>query len=163
MQPTSQPPIVPAVSEIAAALGRIPSGLFIVAWCDDGADRCMLASWVMQAGFAPPQVSVAIAESRDLLGAIDRGLPFVVSVLADAQRSLLARFGKAGPEPFAGLAVHRTAAGAAALSDAAAWMECRPTARAAHGDHVVVLAEVITAGGSGGEPAVHVRRNGLRY
>jgi len=163
MQPTPQPPVGPADSEIAAALGRIPSGLFIVAWCDDGADRCMLASWVMQAGFAPPQVSVAIAESRDLLSAIDRGLPFVVSVLGDSQRGLLARFGKAGPEPFAGLTVHRTASGAAALPDAAAWMECRPTARAAHGDHVVVLAEVVTAGGGGGEPAVHVRRNGLRY
>lgn len=158
MQPTTQPD-----AAISAALGRIPSGLFVVAWRDGAADRCMLASWVMQAGFAPPQVSVAVATSRDLLAAVDQGAPFVVSVLAEAQRSLLARFGKPAADTFAGLAVHRTPTGEAALQEAAAWFDCRPTARAAHGDHVLVLAEVVAAGGTGAEPAVHVRKNGLRY
>jgi flavin reductase (DIM6/NTAB) family NADH-FMN oxidoreductase RutF len=163
MQPSTQPDTTAADAGIPAALGRIPSGLFVVAWRDGDADRCMLASWVMQAGFAPPQVSVAIAASRELLGALDRGTTFAVSVLADAQRSLLARFGKPADDAFAGLAVQRTATGAAVLADAAAWLDCRPTARAAHGDHVVVLAEVVAGGGTGAEPAVHVRKNGLRY
>ena len=163
MQPSTQPDTTAADAGIPTALGRIPSGLFVVAWRDGDADRCMLASWVMQAGFAPPQVSVAIAASRELLGALDRGTTFAVSVLADAQRSLLARFGKPAADAFAGLAVQRTATGAAVLADAAAWLDCRPTARAAHGDHVVVLAEVVAGGGSGAEPAVHVRKNGLRY
>lgn len=152
-----------ARAAIAAALGRIPSGLFVVAWREGDADRCMLASWVMQAGFEPPQVSVAIAASRDLLGALGRGQPFAISTLAESQRSLLARFGKPAGDPFADLDVRRTASGAAVLADAAAWLDCRPTARAAHGDHVVVLAEVTEAGGSGTEPAVHIRRNGLKY
>jgi flavin reductase (DIM6/NTAB) family NADH-FMN oxidoreductase RutF len=163
MQPSTQPDTTAADAGIPAALGRIPSGLFVVAWRDGDADRCMLASWVMQAGFAPPQVSVAIAASRELLGALDRGTTFAVSVLADAQRSLLARFGKPADDAFAGLAVQRTATGAAVLADAAAWLDCRPTARAAHGDHVVVLAEIVAGGGTGAEPAVHVRKNGLRY
>jgi len=163
MQPSTQPDTTAADAGIPIALGRIPSGLFVVAWRDGDADRCMLASWVMQAGFAPPQVSVAIAASRELLGALDRGTTFAVSVLADAQRSLLARFGKPADDAFAGLAVQRTATGAAVLADAAAWLDCRPTARAAHGDHVVVLAEVVAGGGTGAEPAVHVRKNGLRY
>jgi flavin reductase (DIM6/NTAB) family NADH-FMN oxidoreductase RutF len=163
MQPSTQPDTSVADAGIPAALGRIPSGLFVVAWRDGDADRCMLASWVMQAGFAPPQVSVAVAASRDLLAALDRGTTFAVSVLADAQRSLLARFGKPAADAFAGLALHRTATGVAVLADAAAWLDCRPTARAAHGDHVVVLAEVVAGGGTGAEPAVHVRKNGLRY
>ena len=160
MQPSPQPDTAPG---IAAALGRIPSGLFVVAWRDEAADRCMLASWVMQAGFAPPQVSVAIALERDLLAAVDAGRPFAISVLADSQRSLLARFGKPSADAFAGLDIQRTASGVAALADAAAWLECRVTARAAGGDHVIVLAEVTAAGGSGAEPAIHVRKNGLRY
>ena len=148
---------------MAAALGRIPSGLFVVAWREGDADRTMLASWVMQAGFAPPAISVAVAPSRDLLAALDRGVPFVVNVLAESQRPLLARFGKPTDDAFAGLAVHRTPAGAAALADAAAWLECRAVARAVHGDHVVVVAEVGAAGGTAAEPLVHVRKNGLRY
>ncbi len=163
MQPSTQSDAAAADSGVPIALGRIPSGLFVVAWRDGDEDRCMLASWVMQAGFAPPQVSVAIASSRDLMAVIDRGATFAVSVLAESQRSLLARFGKPSPDAFAGLPLHRTATGCAVLADAAAWLDCRPTARTAHGDHVVVLAEVVAGGGTGAEPAVHVRKNGLRY
>lgn len=163
MQPPTQTDAAAVDSGIPAALGRIPSGLFIVAWREGTDDRCMLASWVMQAGFAPPQVSVAVATSRDLVAALDRGAAFAVSVLAESQRALLARFGKPAPDAFAGLAIHRTATGVAVLADAAAWLDCRPTARAAHGDHVVVLAEVVAGAGTGAEPAVHVRKNGLRY
>ena len=83
----------------AAALGRIPSGLFVVTWRgreDDAAaqDRAMLASWVMQGGFVPPLITIAVGTSRDLLAAIDQCTPFVVNVLGESQRSLLARFGR---------------------------------------------------------------------
>lgn len=158
--PSSQTATVP---EIGAALGRIPSGLFVVAWRDGESDRAMLASWVMQAGFAPPAVSVAVAPSRDLLAAVDRGGAFAVSVLAESQRPLLARFGKPAADPFAGLAVDRTPSGLAVLVGAAAWLECRPAARVGHGDHVVVVADVVAGGGAAGEPLVHLRKNGLRY
>lgn len=165
MPQSPQPPSAdaPPASEVAAALGRIPSGLFVVAWRDGDTDRGMLASWVMQAGFVPPAVSIAVAPTRDLLTAVDRGAPFVVNVLAESQRPLLARFGRAAADAFAGLPVLRTSAGTAALAEAAAWLECRPAVRAVHGDHVVIIAEVVAAGGTGAEPLVHVRRNGSRY
>jgi flavin reductase (DIM6/NTAB) family NADH-FMN oxidoreductase RutF len=156
-------------ADLAVALGRIPSGLFVVTWREGGADRGMLASWVMQAGFEPPLVSVAVGSSRDLLAALAGGAAFVVNVLAESQKGLLGRFGKppaAGEDPFAGLAVERTADGAAALADAAAWLACRPVAEAVApgGDHVVVVGRVEAARGTtAAEPLVHVRRNGLRY
>jgi flavin reductase (DIM6/NTAB) family NADH-FMN oxidoreductase RutF len=141
--------------------------LFVISWQVDGTDRTMLASWVMQAGFAPPAVSLAVAPSRDLLAAIDRGSLFVINVLGESQRGLLSRFGKPTPpgeDPFAGLETLRTAGGAAALIAASGWIECRGTAQAAAGDHVVVVAEVVGGdSGSGEQPLVHVRKNGLRY
>jgi flavin reductase (DIM6/NTAB) family NADH-FMN oxidoreductase RutF len=150
---------------IGAALGRIPSGLFVISWRDQEADRAMLASWVMQAGFLPPAISVAMARSRGLIEALAAGSPFVVNVLAEAQRSLLSRFGKPTDEPFAGLDVVRTPTGCAAIAGAAAWLECRELFRAdGPADHLVVVAEVI--GGStpeNAQPLVHLRRNGLRY
>jgi len=152
---------------IATALGRIPSGLFVISWRDDGGDRTMLASWVMQAGFSPAAVSVAVAPTRDLLAAVDRGIPFVVNILGESQRGLLSRFGKPsnpGEDPFAGLETVRAGGGGAALTAAAGWIECRGTGRAAAGDHVVVVAEVVGGdSGSAGQPLVHVRKNGLRY
>ena len=70
------PPQTPAPTDLdgfAAALGRIPSGLFIVSWRAADADRGMLASWVMQSGFEPPLVSVAVGTSRDLLAVVRAG------------------------------------------------------------------------------------------
>ncbi|MFM7208014.1 MAG: flavin reductase family protein [Planctomycetaceae bacterium] len=163
MQPAAQSDTPANAAAIAAALGKIPSGLFVIAWRDGGQDRCMLASWVMQAGFSPPQVALAVASSRELLPALDHGLAVAISVLAESQRGLVARFAKPGADAFVGLDVVRTASGAAAVADAAAWMECRPTARVSHGDHVVVLAEVLAGGGTGAEPVIHIRKNGMRY
>jgi flavin reductase (DIM6/NTAB) family NADH-FMN oxidoreductase RutF len=152
---------------IATALGRIPSGLFVVSWRDDGADRTMLASWVMQAGFSPPAISVAVAPTRDLLAAIDRGIPFVVNILGESQRGLLSRFGKPsnpGEDPFAGLDTLRATGGGVALAGAAGWIECRGTGRVVARDHVVIVAEAVGGdSGSAVQPLVHVRKNGLRY
>ena len=157
---------------IAQGLGRIPSGLFIVTWREAEDDRGMLASWVMQAGFAPPMISIAMAPGRDLLAVVNSGMRFVVNVLADAQRPLLARFGKpaaAGDDPFAGLSIRRSECGAAIFDGAAAWLECAPVSQTSgtpgeRCDHVVVLARVTAAsGGNDLAPLVHVRKNGLRY
>ncbi len=152
---------------LTSALGRIPSGLFVITWVEEGTDHAMLASWVMQAGFVPPSVSIAVAPTRDLLAAIDRGVPFVINLLAESQRSLLARFGRPpapGTGPFDGLAVARTGNGIATIDGVAGWLECRGTSRAEAGDHVVVVAEVVAGDSALAEgPLVHVRKNGLRY
>ncbi len=167
--PQNSVPSSPVSSASGAALGRIPSGLFVIAWRNQERDRVMLASWVMQAGFEPPMLSVAVAPSREFLAAARGGLPFVVNVLAEHQRSLLARFGKPiaeGEEPFAGLTVERTADNIAAVADAASWLSCRMAGEAVvdGADHVVVVARVEAAGGSSGiEPLVHIRKNGLKY
>lgn len=175
-QSSPETPAIPAASPaaegLAAALGKIPSGLFIITWRENDRDRGMLASWVMQAGFVPPLVTVAVAPGRDLLAAIDAGTGFVVNVLAENQRPLLARFGKppaAGEDPFAGLGLGRAPGGAPTLDGAAAWLECIPVSRTAGSDavpadHVVVLARVSGAApGPDTVPLVHLRKNGLRY
>lgn len=165
---TDSGPATPqAIDEVAAVLGKIPSGLFVVTWREEELDRFMLASWVMQSGFSPPAITIAIGTSRDLLTAIARGTPFVVNLLGESQRPLLSRFGRppaAGEDPFAGLDIQRTHCGAVAIVAAAGWLECRGIAQASSGDHTIVVAEA-TAGrtGSADPPIVHIRRNGLRY
>lgn len=156
-------------AEIGAALGRIPSGLFVISWRHDDRDGVMLASWVMQAGFEPPMVSVAVAPSREFLAAVRGGLPFVINVLGENQRSLLARFGKPiadGEEPFAGLSIERTPNGVAIIADSASWLACRMAGEAVvdGADHIVVVARVEAARGvPETAPLVHIRRNGNKY
>jgi flavin reductase (DIM6/NTAB) family NADH-FMN oxidoreductase RutF len=167
--PGSESAPSPGSEPLGAALGRIPSGLFIVTWRDADTDRTMLVSWAMQAGFEPPLVSVAIGTTRDLLARVRAGGIFVVNVLSDSQRGLLSRFGKPpaeGDDPFAGLPVERTPGGVIALAEAAAWLECEPVTEslAVGADHAVVMGRVTATGGTTSQaPLIHLRRNGLRY
>ena len=165
-------PPAAAADTIGTILGRIPSGLFIVTWRENDADRTMLTSWLMQAGFEPPAISIAVGRDRQFLKAAGCGdLRFVVNLLADSQRGLLGRFGRPTPEgqdPFAGLTISRSPCGAAILPDTVGWMECRvrplPPATVIPGDHLIVSGDITVAGtGPADAPLVHLRKSGLHY
>ena len=55
---------------ISRALGRVPSGLFIVTAGTGESATGFLASWVQQSSFEPPMVSVGIKKERPVLGVI---------------------------------------------------------------------------------------------
>jgi flavin reductase (DIM6/NTAB) family NADH-FMN oxidoreductase RutF len=151
----------------AAALGRIPSGLFVLTVRHGRRETGMLASWVQQCSFDPPQVTVAVRKGRFLLDWLTAGTPFAVNVIAEGQKQLVAHFGKGfdeGQPAFEGLEVHRPDGGAPVLAAALAWLDCRAVAHLDAGDHTLVVGRVV--GGSvqhEGRPTVHVRRSGLHY
>jgi len=148
---------------IAAALGRIPSGLFVVTVRDTG----MLGSWVQQCSFDPPQLTVAIRQGRPVLDWLTDGAAFAVNVIADGQKALVAHFGKGfepGQAAFDGVEWMRHGDSAPLLTAALAWLDCRVVTRLDAGDHVVIVGRVVDATvNQDGKPAVHVRKNGLNY
>ncbi|WP_197527092.1 flavin reductase family protein [Pirellulimonas nuda] len=152
-----------------AALGRVPSGIFILTAGAGERATGMLASWVMQAGFEPPMVTVAVKQGRYVAQWLTEGTPFVLNQLAEGQSALMKHFAK-GFEPnepaFQGLEVSSTASGAPALAAALGRLECEPTSHVDSGDHRIFLARV-TGGGVAVEdsrkPTVHVRKSGNHY
>jgi flavin reductase (DIM6/NTAB) family NADH-FMN oxidoreductase RutF len=155
------------ISPIGKALGRLPTGLYIVTTLQDGAPLGFVGSFVMQMGIAPPVVAVAVGKDRAHLAAMRASGHFGVSILAAGSNDLMGRFFRkyeAGKGPFDELALERGTQGTPVLADALAWVECRVTGEHASGDHVVVFGEVIDgAQKRDGEPAVHLRKNGLGY
>jgi flavin reductase (DIM6/NTAB) family NADH-FMN oxidoreductase RutF len=156
-----------ATESLAAALGRIPSGLFVLTIANGEAETGMLASWVQQCSFDPPQVTVALNKERDVLDWLPDGAAFVLNILPEGGKALVAHFGKGieGNEPaFEGLEVGRERDTPPVLLAAHAYLVCRVASRADAGDHVLLIARV-TAGAvlHDGKPTVHVRKNGLRY
>ena len=152
---------------IAEVLGRIPSGLFVLTVRHNGADSGMLASWVMQAGFEPPMVSVAVRSDRHIAEWLSSGSPFVLHILPTGHKDLLKHFGRGfepGEPAIEGLAFDRGPSGVAVLKGTVGHLECKAVAHADSGDHRIFLAQV-----SGGSmdlhepPSVHLRKNGLRY
>lgn len=157
--------------KLAPVLGRLPSGLFIVS-VGDGAGRetAMLASWVQQASFDPPMITVAVNRQRWLNDWMEKSPSIGVSILAASQRDVLKTFGRGfGPdEPaFVGVGTFRGATGLPLLADCLGTLEGTVISRTVAGDHFIYVVE-LTAGTPGPrldreEPLVHIRRNGLRY
>jgi flavin reductase (DIM6/NTAB) family NADH-FMN oxidoreductase RutF len=150
------------------ALGRIPSGLFVVTVRKAGAVSAFLGSWVQQAGFDPPMISMAVKTGRPAQALLDEGATFAVNVIPAGPTPLLKHFVKGfapGEDPYAGIAVERGTTGVEVLPGALAVLECKVKGSVDAGDHVVYLGEVCAARmrDGGGEPAVHLRRNGFGY
>jgi hypothetical protein len=98
-------------SDLALALGRIPTGLYVVSTLADGKPLGFVGSFLMQVGFQPPTLCVAIANGREHLAAIKSHGKFSVSILDAASQKLMGAFFKKaepGKSPFDGLAVIRT-------------------------------------------------------
>ncbi|MGE0377194.1 MAG: flavin reductase family protein [Planctomycetaceae bacterium] len=159
------------LSDVAAVLGRTPSGLFILtAKNDQGAETGLLASWVQQAGFDPPVFTVAVNRKRYLNDWLAVSPQLAVNCVGESQKDLLGHFGK-GFEPeapaFEGLATARTRSGLPVLADSLGWMAGDVIGSLDAGDHMVYAVRV-TEARSGPrleteKPWVHLRKNGLNY
>ena len=156
---------------IGPVLGRTPSGVFILtAKHADGRETGALVSWVQQASFAPPMVTVAVNQKRYLHEWFRDSPAVVLNLIGDSQKHFLKQFGAGfGPdEPaFEGMTVRRGVTGVPILADALGYLEGVVKSQLETGDHVIYAVE-ITSGGCGpefdaGKPMVHIRKTGLNY
>jgi flavin reductase (DIM6/NTAB) family NADH-FMN oxidoreductase RutF len=153
--------------QLAAALGRIPSGLFVLTAQHAGAETGMLVSWVQQCSFDPPLITVALKRGRSVADLLAESATFVLNILDDGQTDMVVHFGRGFElaEPaFAGLEIERIDGLPPVLSESLAFLACQVMSRHSVGDHDLVIAQVI--GGkmlSDGQPMVHVRKSGLHY
>jgi flavin reductase (DIM6/NTAB) family NADH-FMN oxidoreductase RutF len=157
----------PSPTPLARALGRVPTGLFLVSVGTPAGPVGFIGSFVVQVGLDPPTLCVAVGKGRGQLTALRAAGRFGVSILDRQSQEVMGRFfGRvpAGQSPFDGLALERAPGGTPVLAGALAWLECALEGEHETGDHVVVFGRV-TDGRlvREGEPAVHLRKNGLAY
>ncbi len=154
---------------IGKALGRIASGLFIVSSRFEDQAQGMLGSWVMQAAFEPPMVTVAIKKNRGLRLLIESSEAFTISILGADDGALMKPFFSApgpGQDQFAGLNTENieVASDAPVLLDSHAWLACEMMGMMDAGDNVVYLGEVLSGKLlKSAEPKTHVRESGFKY
>jgi flavin reductase (DIM6/NTAB) family NADH-FMN oxidoreductase RutF len=149
-------------------VGQIPSGVFILTIGTGARSTGMLTSWVMQAGFEPPMVSVAVKLGRYVCEWLSEGQPFVLNVVAEGQKALLKHFSQGfepGTPAFEGLEITHCARGVPILKDALGHLECEPAGQVDSGDHRLFLAKVVRGRLNQSEhrPMVHIRKSGSHY
>jgi 3-hydroxy-9,10-secoandrosta-1,3,5(10)-triene-9,17-dione monooxygenase reductase component len=153
---------------VGKAIGRIPSGVFILTTAHNGEAAAMMASWVQQAAFDPPAVSIAIAKGRAIGEMIRASGKLALSVVPEGDTSLMKRYArgiKPGEDAFAGVETITTPGGIPVLAAAIAWIEGDLlTTCEFGGDHDLLIAE-ITAGAilKPGQAFTHQRGSGFHY
>ncbi|ACO63677.1 predicted protein [Micromonas commoda] len=157
-------------SDTAAAVGRIVGSLCAVTAKKDDAQSAMLASWVSQASFNPPALTVAVAKERAVESFLLKGSNFNLNVLQagnekDTMKALLKPF-QPGENRFGDMEVEISERnGCAIVTEALSYLECEVTERMECGDHWVVLATVREGKllKEEGLTAIHHRKTGTSY
>jgi flavin reductase (DIM6/NTAB) family NADH-FMN oxidoreductase RutF len=153
--------------QLAAALGRVASGIYVVTVKRDQTETGMLASWVQQCSFHPPQITLAINPQRPIATLLEQEVAFTLNILDSDQTDMIVHFGRGFPlqdDAFKGLEVDRSGAGGPVLAEALAVLECRIVERMSAGDHDLVIAQIEAGRLLGeGQPMVHIRKNGFHY
>ncbi len=156
--------------DLDKALGRLSGGLYVVTARQDERASAMVASWVSQASFDPPGITVAVAKDRAIEALLQVGDRFVLNILRednyqDLMRHFLKRF-PPGADRFAGVnTLEGVANGGPVLGDALAFLGCRVSQRMEGPDHWIIYGEVEQGNVSDTEArtAVHHRKVGNHY
>lgn len=161
-----------AMPAASRAVGRIPSGLFVLGIGTEKSRTGTLVSWVQQAGFEPLMVTVALRPDRPICNDLQIGSRFVLSQLPAGRTDLIRRFAKSTPsgsDDFEGVSVssdseHSHWAGPV-LTEALACLHAEVSGIIPGGDHLIVLARVLEGfvRDTHGEPHVHIRKSGSHY
>ncbi len=157
--------------KLTPILGRVPSGVFIlVAGDGNGRKTGLLASWIQQASFDPPQVTVAVNKSRYLVDWLQQGSPVTMNQVAKGENTLFKHFGKGfdpDAEAFEGVEISDGSSGLPLLKAAMSSMEGVISGQMESGDHVIFLVTLTDAVAHRDpaqfDPFVHVRKNGFSY
>ncbi|MDJ0621264.1 MAG: diflavin flavoprotein [Calothrix sp. MO_192.B10] len=161
-------PIQPATS-VEQAVGRILGSLCVVTAKQGDISSAMLASWVSQASFSPPGLTIAVAKDRALEPLMHSGNQFVLNILKEGNHlGLMKHFLKPfapGENRFADVASEDADNGCPILNDALAYLECSVQSRMEVGDHWLVYASVNHGQvlNLDGVTAVHHRKSGTHY
>jgi flavorubredoxin/flavin reductase (DIM6/NTAB) family NADH-FMN oxidoreductase RutF len=168
-QPRQKVSLESQVNPTAQAVGRIVGSLCVVTTQQEEVSSAMLASWVAQATFNPPGLTVAIAKDRAIESLLHRGNPFVLNILGEGKHlGLMKHFLKSfnpGEDRLAGVAAKPATNGCPILEDAIAHLECRVESRMDCGDHWLMYGVVEDGAVQDSErlTAVHQRKSGSHY
>jgi flavin reductase (DIM6/NTAB) family NADH-FMN oxidoreductase RutF len=160
--------MMPELSDVARALARIPSGLFVLSAGRGPLPTALLVSFVQQVGFVPPAVTFALKKGRDhVLELLRYERVFCLATIPEGHKAMLTHFAAGfapGVDPFAGMATAVAQNGVRYPAAACAHLACELAGEADWSDHILLCGHVL--GGSAVadvKPWVHLRKNGLSY
>lgn len=127
----------------AQAVGRITGSLCVITTHQNNQHQAILTSWVSQATFSPPGLTIAVSKNQAPMLA-DAGSTFVLNILKEG-RNVRRHFLKpvtSREDQFAEVSTHAANNGGLVLEDALAYLECTVQSQMECGDHWLIYATV---------------------
>lgn len=129
---------------VAQAIGRVTGSLCVVTLKSGDRHYGFLTSWVSQAAFTPPAITISVAKDHLEEGIAEVGKTFVLNILKEGRNVRRSFLKPAAPNenPFENLATEIATNENIILMDALAYLECTVQNRMDCGDHWLLYAQV---------------------
>jgi flavin reductase (DIM6/NTAB) family NADH-FMN oxidoreductase RutF len=148
-------------------LRKIPHGVYILGVKQGTQLNAFTATWFTQVSFTPPLVAVGIRRDSHSFIMLQKDRVFSVNFLGKDQKAIAEHFVKPATvigEKLKDVRYRTGKTGTPILEDAMAFIECEIREIAnAHGDHALVIGEVVEAGVARDEPALTLLDTGWHY
>ena len=161
---------VEPVLPILRAVGKIPSGLFILATGECPRISAMLVSFVQQLSFEPLCIGVAIHKDREIGATIEKSGFFTLNICSAGDKGLLRKYARhvlTGDAALADVVHRKLPDGGIALPEACAFIYCRYCSRVSyHADHelfIGIAQDGDLIADSAAKPMIHTRHDGSKY
>jgi flavin reductase (DIM6/NTAB) family NADH-FMN oxidoreductase RutF len=152
----------------AQAVGRIPSGLFIVTTGQGEEGTGFLGSLIQQVSLNPMILGIGVGAGRPAAELIEKFGNFAVHVLSKDEKDLMKHFAKGfapGEKAFKDLEIVKGVKQTPLIKKASVVIECEWTGQKIQpGDQVLYFGKVIGGGMAQKiEPLIHTRADGRKY
>jgi flavorubredoxin/flavin reductase (DIM6/NTAB) family NADH-FMN oxidoreductase RutF len=158
-----------AATPLEQAVGRIVGSVCVLCAQQGDVSTGMLGSWISQATFNPPGLTVAIAKDRAIESLMYPGSKFALNILEEGHHlEYTKHFRKnfaPGEDRFTNFSTTVADNGCKILTDALAYLECSVQERMECGDHWVIYATVDNGKliKPDGVTAINHRKTGTHY
>jgi len=153
--------------KIGKAMGRVPSGLFVLTAQHEDRRAGMLASWVQQCCFEPLMLMIAVAKGRHIMPLMSESRRFGLCQIGEEDRTLMRKFANAAEDrddPFLGVQLLEHPKDTPILASCMGYLECEVAYHMdVEGDHDIFVGRVLDGEYFRGKPRVHIRTTGLKY
>jgi flavin reductase (DIM6/NTAB) family NADH-FMN oxidoreductase RutF len=166
IQDSTGKPVIPLLH----AIGKIPSGLFIITAGQGSHATGTLVSFVQQISIEPPYIGIAVRKDGALAQSLPKAGTFVINICHSGDKTLLRKYAKGtqeGEAAFSDVRTRRLDSGNIVLLDACSFIECElVNVLDFGGDHDLFIARARAGdliGDPPGKPVVHIRHDGSKY
>ena len=140
------------------ALELVTYGLYVVGTQRGDQKHAVMVNWLTQASFDPPLIALSLMKDALSTEMVVASGDFSVNIPAADQLDFARSFIKRRPHEgnrLGGYEFYTQTTGCPIFKDALAYVECKVVATVDHGDHLIVVTEVVDAGvHRDGEPLV---------